>query len=71
MFSISGDLCDAVYSFKDYANEAEKNRHLINAHRPGTPVFNANLIREVCSAAGYSSLDPSLKMGVFGEEDQA
>ena len=35
MFSIPPDLYDAIYSFKNYADEAQKIQQLIRAHCPG------------------------------------
>jgi|ERR1019366_6075570 SAM-dependent methyltransferase len=35
MFSISAEIYDAIYSFKDYATESSKIRQLIEHERPG------------------------------------
>jgi ubiquinone/menaquinone biosynthesis C-methylase UbiE len=35
MFSVSAELYDAIYSFKDYATEASKIRQVIARERPG------------------------------------
>jgi SAM-dependent methyltransferase len=35
MFSVSAELYDAIYSFKDYATESSKIRQLIERERPG------------------------------------
>src|ERR1035441_3993229 len=35
MFSISAEIYDAIYSFKDYATESSKIRQLIERERPG------------------------------------
>lgn len=35
MFSVTGEIYDAIYGFKDYASEALRIRHLIARERPG------------------------------------
>ena len=35
MFSVTAEIYDAIYAFKDYAGEAVKIRHLIARERPG------------------------------------
>src|SRR5579864_2877898 len=35
MFSVSAELYDAIYSFKDYSTESSKIRKLIEQERPG------------------------------------
>jgi trans-aconitate methyltransferase len=52
MFSATADLYDAIYAFKDYADEASKIRRLIDRERPG-----AETILDVgCGTAEHAKL---------------
>ena len=61
MFSATADLYDFIYSFKDYAGEAEKVRQIINRERPG-----AQTILDVACGTGEHARFLSANFSVDG-----
>src|SRR5580704_4011824 len=52
MFSATADLYDEIYSFKDYAQEALKIRHLFEHERPGA----RTILDVACGTAEHAKL---------------